>query len=48
VNTTPLVTATALSYEERPPSAGLIKGNLTFGTSYRETHRRPAPKAPQP
>lgn len=30
VNTTPLVTATALSYEERPPSAGLIKGSLTF------------------
>lgn len=30
VNTTPLLTATALSYEERPPSAGLIKGSLTF------------------
>jgi hypothetical protein len=27
---TPFVTATALSYEERPPSAGLIKGWLVF------------------
>jgi hypothetical protein len=30
VNVTPFVTATALSYEERPPSAGVIKGSLTF------------------
>lgn len=30
VNTTLLVTAVALAYEERPPSAGLIKGSLTF------------------
>lgn len=30
VTTTPFVTTTALSYEERPPSAGLIKGNLIF------------------
>lgn len=30
VTTTPFVTATALSYEERPPSAGLIKGSLIF------------------
>jgi Family of unknown function (DUF6516) len=28
--TTPFVTATALSYEERPPTAGLIKGWLVF------------------
>jgi hypothetical protein len=28
--TTPFVTATSLSYEERPPSAGLIKGWLVF------------------
>src|SRR2546427_8594708 len=27
---TPFITATALSYEERPPSAGLIKGSLVF------------------
>ena len=27
---TPFVTATSLSYEERPPSAGLIKGWLVF------------------
>ena len=27
---TPFVTATSLSYEERPPSAGLIKGTITF------------------
>ena len=27
---TPFVTATALSYEERPPAAGLIKGWLVF------------------
>jgi hypothetical protein len=27
---TPFVTATSLSYEERPPSAGLIKGRLVF------------------
>lgn len=30
VATTSFVTATALSYEERPPSAALIKGSLTF------------------
>jgi hypothetical protein len=30
LNGTPVVTATALSYEERPPFAGLIKGSLTF------------------
>jgi hypothetical protein len=28
--TTPFVTATALSYEERPPTAGLVKGWLVF------------------
>ena len=28
--TTPFITTTALSYEERPPSAGLIKGSLVF------------------
>ena len=28
--TTPFVTATLLSYEERPPAAGLIKGWLVF------------------
>ena len=28
--TTPFVTATSLSYEERPPAAGLIKGWLVF------------------
>ena len=28
--TTPFVTATSLSYEERPPSAGLMKGWLIF------------------
>lgn len=28
--TAPFVTAAALSYEERPPSAGVIKGSLTF------------------
>ena len=27
---TPFVTATSLSYEERPPSAGLIKGTILF------------------
>ena len=27
---TPFVTATSLSYEERPPSAGLITGRLVF------------------
>ena len=27
---TPFVTATSLSYEERPPSAGLIRGNILF------------------
>jgi len=27
---TPFVTATSFSYEERPPSAGLIKGNILF------------------
>jgi len=30
VAATPFVTATSLSYEERPPSAGLIKGSLVF------------------
>lgn len=30
VTTTPFVTGTTFSYEERPPSAGLIKGGLTF------------------
>ncbi|MBI3800765.1 MAG: hypothetical protein HY268_27775 [Deltaproteobacteria bacterium] len=30
VAATPFVTATALAYEERPPSAGLIKGNILF------------------
>lgn len=30
LSATPFVTATALSYEERPPSAGVIRGNLTF------------------
>jgi hypothetical protein len=30
VDTTPFVTSTSLSYEERPPSAGLIKGNILF------------------
>lgn len=30
VTTTPFVTATTSSYEERPPSTGLIKGGLTF------------------
>jgi hypothetical protein len=30
VATTPFVTATALSYEERPPSAAVIKGSLAF------------------
>src|SRR5215813_8628333 len=30
VAATPFVTATSLAYEERPPSAGLIKGNLMF------------------
>jgi len=28
--TTPFVTATSLSYEERPPSAGLVNGWLLF------------------
>ena len=28
--TTPFVTATSLSYEERPPAAGLVKGWLVF------------------
>jgi len=27
---TPFVTATSLSYEERPPSAGFIKGTIHF------------------
>jgi len=27
---TPFVTATSFSYEERPPSAGLIKGSILF------------------
>lgn len=27
---TPFVTATSLSYEERPPAAGLIKGTILF------------------
>jgi hypothetical protein len=27
---TPFVTATSLSYEERPPTAGVIKGTLLF------------------
>jgi hypothetical protein len=27
---TPFVTATSLAYEERPPSAGLIKGSIVF------------------
>lgn len=27
---TPFITGTALSYEERPPSAGLIRGSLVF------------------
>lgn len=27
---TPFVTATSLSYEERPPTAGLIKGSVLF------------------
>jgi hypothetical protein len=27
---TPFVTATSLSYEERPPTAGLIKGSILF------------------
>ena len=30
LTTTPFTTATSLSYEERPPSAGLIKGSLVF------------------
>lgn len=30
VTATPFVTATSLSYEERPPSAAVIKGNLVF------------------
>ncbi|MBI3302188.1 MAG: hypothetical protein HYZ72_08970 [Deltaproteobacteria bacterium] len=30
VAATPFVTATSLAYEERPPSAGLIKGNILF------------------
>jgi len=30
VTTTAFVTGTTFSYEERPPSAGLIKGGLTF------------------
>ena len=30
VAATPFVTATSLSYEERPPSAGLIKGSISF------------------
>jgi len=30
VAATPFVTTTSLSYEERPPSAGLIKGNVLF------------------
>ena len=27
---TPFITSTSLSYEERPPSAGLVKATLTF------------------
>jgi hypothetical protein len=30
VEATPFVTVTSLSYEERPPSAGLIKGSILF------------------
>lgn len=30
VTTTPIIATTSLSYEERPPSAGLIKGTITF------------------
>jgi hypothetical protein len=30
VAATPFVTATSISYEERPPSAGIIKGSLVF------------------
>ena len=30
IATAPFVTATSFSYEERPPSAGLIKGNILF------------------
>ncbi len=30
VAATPFVTATSLSYEERPPSAGFIKGTIRF------------------
>jgi hypothetical protein len=30
LDATPFVTATSFSYEERPPSAGLIKGSVLF------------------
>lgn len=30
ISITPFVAATSLSFEERPPSAGLIKGSLVF------------------
>ncbi len=30
VAATPFVTATSFSYEERPPSAGVLKGNVLF------------------
>jgi hypothetical protein len=30
IASTPFVTATSFSYEERPPSAGLIKGSILF------------------
>lgn len=30
VAATPFVTATSLSYEERPPSAGLLRGTIVF------------------
>lgn len=33
VAATPFVTATSLSYEERPPSAGFIKGAIHFTDS---------------
>jgi len=30
ITATPFIAATSLSFEERPPSAGLIKGSLVF------------------
>ena len=30
IASTPFVTATSLSYEERPPSAGFIRGTIEF------------------